>query len=163
MSGFLVRAGAAALATCWLMATAAYAGEMVPPAVSDGVVTVRSGYKVDETVDRLKRAVTEKGITYFATIDQSKPGAEAGVTVRPSMLLIFGNPVLGVQFLGGNPLAGLDWPVRVVVMEDADGQVWTAYSDFIWIAKRHHITNRDAVFAKATEVITSINDSIRAK
>jgi uncharacterized protein (DUF302 family) len=163
MSGFLVRTGAAALATCWIMAFAAHAGEMVPPAVSDGVVTVRSGYKVDETVNRLKRAVTEKGITYFATIDQSKLGAEAGVTVRPSMLLIFGNPALGVQFLGGNPLAGLDWPVRVVVMEDADGQVWTAYSDFAWIAKRHHITNRNEVFAKATEVIISINDSIRAK
>src|SRR4051812_16260822 len=114
----LVRAGAAALATCWIMATAARAGEVAPSAVSDGVVTVRSDYKVDETVDRLKRAIAEKGITYFTTIDQSKLGAEAGVAVRPSVLLVFGNPALGVQFLGGNPLAGLDWPVRVVVMQD---------------------------------------------
>jgi hypothetical protein len=50
-----------------------------------------------------------------------------------------------------------------VVLEDDKGQVWTAYSDFAWIAKRHHISNRNGVFGKATEVITSINDAIRAK
>jgi uncharacterized protein (DUF302 family) len=161
MSDFLVRAGVAALAAGWFMA--ARAGELSPPTVSDGVVTVRSAYQVNETVDRLKRAIAEKGITFFGTVDQSKLGADAGVTVRPSMLLIFGNPGLGVQFLGGNPLAGLDWPVRVLVLQDADGQVWTAYSDFAWIARRHHIINRDAVFAKASAVITAINDSIRAE
>src|ERR1700747_2741683 len=106
MSVFLVRAGAAALAAGWIVAAAAQAGELTPPAVSEGVVTVRSAYTVDETVDRLKRAIAEQGITYFATIDQGKLGAEAGLMVRPSKLLVFGNPALGVQFLGGNPLAG---------------------------------------------------------
>jgi uncharacterized protein (DUF302 family) len=163
MSGLPVRAGAIALATCWIAAVAAFAAETAPPGVSDGVITVRSAYPVGETVDRLRHAVAEKGITYFETIDQSKLGAQAGISVRPSMLLVFGNPALGVQFLGGNPLAGLDWPVRLVVMEDAKGQVWTAYSDFAWIARRHHITTRNEAFGKATEVIASINDSIRAK
>jgi uncharacterized protein (DUF302 family) len=161
MSGFFVRAGTVLLAAGYV--ASASAGEIAPPAVSDGVITVRSAYSVGETVDRLKDAVTKKGIMYFGTIDQGKLGADAGVRIQPSLLLVFGNPALGVQFLGGNPLAGLDWPVRVVVLEDAKGQVWTAYSDFAWIAKRHHITNRDAVFGKATEVITSINDAIRAK
>jgi uncharacterized protein (DUF302 family) len=85
------------------------------------------------------------------------------VLVRPSVLLEFGNPALGVQFLSGNPLAGLDWPVRLAVIEDAQGQVWTAYSDFSWIAKRHHVTNRDEAFTMASRVIASINDSIRMK
>jgi uncharacterized protein (DUF302 family) len=163
MSGFSVRTGAIALAACGIAAVATLAAETAPPGTSDGVITVRSAYPHGETVDRLKRAVAEKGITYFETIDQRKLGMQAGLSIRPCILLVFGNPALGVQFLGGNPLAGLDWPVRLIVTEDAKGQVWTAYSDFAWIARRHHIRTRDEAFGKATEVIASINDSIRAK
>jgi uncharacterized protein (DUF302 family) len=163
MRAFLLRTGAAALAAGCIAAAVALAGEPMPPGISDGVITVQSAYPVAETVERLKQAVAAKGITYFDTIDQGQLGAAAGVKVQPSVLLVFGNPALGVQFLGGNPLAGLDWPVRLIVTEDAKGQVWTAYSDFGWIAKRHHITNRDEVFAKASSVIEAINDSIRVK
>src|SRR3954454_18136628 len=132
MSNLLARAGAVVLAIGCM--GGAFAMETAPPSVSEGVVTVPSAYSLAETADRLKQAVSEKGIMYFATIDQAKLGADAGVTVQPSTLLVFGNPALGVQFLGGNPLAGLDWPVRVMVLEDTKGQVWTAYSDFSWIA-----------------------------
>src|SRR4051794_39620557 len=112
----LVRVSPAAVVAGWL-GVVAFASATPALGNSDGVVTVRSAYSVDETVDRLKHAVTAKGIMYFATIDQGKLGADAGVRVRPSVLLVFGNPALGVQFLGGNPLAGLDWPVRVIVTQ----------------------------------------------
>jgi uncharacterized protein (DUF302 family) len=78
-------------------------------------------------------------------------------------LLIFGNPPLGIQFLTSNPNAGLDWPVRLLVTEDGKGQVWTIYTDFIWIAHRHGITNRDAQFKMASEVIGSITSSVASK
>ena len=84
-----------------------------PPAVSmaggdNGVVRVKSAYVVDETVARLKQDVAAKGIKFFSEIDQSKLASEAGIKLRPSTLLVFGNPPLGTQFITANPEAGLD-------------------------------------------------------
>ena len=78
-------------------------------------------------------------------------------------LLIFGNPPLGIQFLTSKPAAGLDWPVRLLVTEDAQGQVWAMYTDFAWIARRHGIENRDVAFKMASDVIASIASSVVAK
>jgi uncharacterized protein (DUF302 family) len=73
---------------------------------------------------------------------------------------VFGNPALGSQFITSNPNAGIDWPVRLLVTEDETGTVWTVYNDFQSIARRHGITDRDAAFLKASEVITSITSSV---
>jgi len=139
-----------------------------PPAVSmaggdNGVVRVKSAYVVDETVARLKQDVAAKGIKFFSEIDQSKLASEAGIKLRPSTLLVFGNPPLGTQFITANPEAGLDWPVRLLVFEDESGAVWTAYTDFAWIARRHGIKDREAQFKMASMVIESITASVKAK
>ena len=130
---------------------------------TDGIVRVKSAYSVDETVQRLKSDIAAKGIKFFDAIDQSKLGEAAGIKLAPSTLLVFGNPPLGIQFLTANPNAGLDWPVRLLVTQDAEGQVWTAYTDFAWIARRHGITSRDAQFKMASEVIQSITSSVAVK
>jgi uncharacterized protein (DUF302 family) len=122
----------------------------------DGVIRVRSAYGVAETVARLKADIAAKGIKFFDEIDQQKLAADAGIKLNPSTLLVFGNPPLGTQFLSANPYSGLDWPVRMLVLQDADGQVWIAYTDFTYIAHRHHITDRDPQFAMATMVAASI-------
>lgn len=129
----------------------------------DGVVKVRSAYPLPETIDRIRQDVASKGITFFSAIDQAKLASDAGIALRPSTLLIFGNPALGVQFVTSNPVAGLDWPVRLLVFQDADGAVWAAYTDFAWIARRHHIEDRGAAFGMATEVIASITSTVQAK
>ena len=129
----------------------------------DGIVKVRSAYPVAETVARIKKDVADKGIRFFMEIDQSRLAADAGIKLRPSTLLVFGNPPLGTQFITANPLAGLDWPVRLLVTQDDDGTVWAAYTDFAWIAQRHHVVDRDAQFRMATEVITSITSSVKAR
>lgn len=126
----------------------------------DGIVKVKSAYGVNETVSRLKSDIEAKGIKYFLTVDQSQLGADAGIKLNPSALLVFGNPPLGIQFLTSNPNAGLDWPVRLLVTEDDQHQVWAIYSDFTWIAHRHGISDRDAQFKIASEVIASITSSI---
>ena len=148
--------GSLMLLTCSLAAAA-------PAPTEDGIVTVRSGYSVDETIDRLKHDIAAKGITFFTAIDQAKLAESAGIRLPPSTLLVFGNPALGVQFITSRPVAGLDWPVRLLVFQDDKGAVWTAYSDFNWIARRHHIENREAAFSKASEVIASITSSVQAK
>jgi uncharacterized protein (DUF302 family) len=128
---------------------------------SDGVVTVKSDYSVAETVSRIKKDVAKKGLMLFGVIDQAKLGNAAGNHVLPSRLVMFGNPALGTTFVTANQKAGLDWPVRVLVYQDAGGAVFAAYTDFDWIAKRHGITNRDKEFAMATEVIQSVTGSVK--
>ncbi|HEU4352226.1 MAG TPA: DUF302 domain-containing protein [Burkholderiales bacterium] len=132
-------------------------------AQNDGVIRVKSAYPMKETIHRIKADIAAKGITYFADIDQSKLAAAAGIELRPSTLLIFGNPGLGSHFITAKPEAGLDWPVRLLVTQDGSGQVWAIYTDFEWIAARHGIRDRDKEFAAASSVIASITSTIRAQ
>jgi uncharacterized protein (DUF302 family) len=130
-----------------------------PTAPAEGIVRVRSRYGIDETVARLKADIAAKGIRFFADIDQSELGASADLPIRPSRLIMFGNPPLGVQFLTANPYAGLDWPVRMLILEEGDGSVSIAWTDFSHIARRYSIRNRDAQFKMAGEVASSIASS----
>ena len=140
-------------------AQAQTANTTIPPS---GIVKVKSAYSVQETVARIKKDVADKGIMWFSEVDQQQLAGNAGIKLRPSTLLTFGNPPLGTLFISANPLAGLDWPVRVPVLEDENGQVWAAYTDFGYIARRHEISGADAEsFAKASGVIASITSSVK--
>jgi len=129
----------------------------------DGVIRIRSGFSITETVDRLKKDIAGKGIKFFSEIDQSKLAADAGIKLRPSTLLVFGNPPLGTQFITSNPNAGLDWPVRLLLTQDDNGDVWAVWTDFGWIARRHNIRDRAAQFEMATKVVGSITSTITTK
>ena len=130
-------------------------------AEDDGIVKFKSAYDMPETIKRMKKDIADKGIMFFDEIDQAKLAADAGVTLLPSTLLVFGNPPLGTLFLTSDPDAGLDWPVRLLVYQDAKSDVWVAYTDFAWIAKRHGITNREKEFKMASDVIGSINSTVK--
>jgi uncharacterized protein (DUF302 family) len=141
----------------------AVASPIAASAANDGVVRVKGAYPIAETIERLKKDIANKGIEFFNEIDQSKLAADAGIKLQPSVLLIFGNPPLGTQFITANANAGLDWPVRLLVYENEKGEVWTAYTDFDWIARRHGIKNRKDQFEMASTVIGSITSSVKAK
>ena len=131
-------------------------------AQSDGIIRVRSAYSMPETIARIKQDVAAKGIKFFSEVDQSALAADAGIKLRPSPLLTFGNPPLGTLFITAKAEAGLDWPVRLLVTQDDEGVVWAVYTDFKWIAARHGIRDRDQEFATATGVISSITSSVVA-
>lgn len=154
----LIRLFCSALLMAGLVAFAP--AEAVHAAEPDGVVRLKSSYGMPETLKRLKKDVADKGIMFFSEIDQAKLAADAGVTLLPSTLLVFGNPPLGTLFLTSDPDAGLDWPVRLLVYQDKQGQVWVAYTDFAWIARRHGIADRAKEFQMASEVIASITSTI---
>jgi uncharacterized protein (DUF302 family) len=122
----LIQLCSAVLFLCALTAS------LPPPtlAANDGIVRVKSAYPMDETIARLKKDIADKGIKFFDEIDQSKLAADAGIKLHPSVLLIFGNPPLGTQFITANANAGLDWPVQLLVFENDKGEVWAAYTDF---------------------------------
>ena len=147
---------AALLAGCTLPAQAATPPAPIAAPSANGVIRLRSANGFDETVARLKQDVAAKNIRFFDAIDQSALGAGAGLKIRRSTLVLFGNPPLGVQFLQANPYAGLDWPVRMLVLEETDGSVWLAWTDFRIIAARYRIAGRGPQLKMATEVAASI-------
>jgi uncharacterized protein (DUF302 family) len=126
----------------------------------DGVVKVKSAYSLDESIRRIKADIAAKGIVFFMAVDQAELAGAAGIKLRPSTLLIFGNPGLGSQFITSKPESGLDWPVRLLVHQDDAGTVWATYTDFAWIARRHGITDREAQFAMASKVVASITSTV---
>lgn len=144
-----------------IAALPAQAATPVASAPADGVIKQRSDYDFDDTVARLKADLAAKGIRFFDEIDQQKLGAGANLPIGRSTLLLFGNPPLGVQFLQSNPLAGLDWPVRMLVTQDDDGTVWISWTDFRFVASRYQLQDRDAQIAMAGEVAASIASSAR--
>ena len=160
MHPLLTRSLAAASIGMLVVMTAPVVGDVAIANEANGVVTTDSHYNLEETINRIKQDVAAKGIMFFAQIDQAKLGNDAGNQVMPSTLLLFGNPALGTTFITSNPEAGLDWPVRVLVFQSADGKVHVSYNDFTWTAARHGITNRQEQFAMATMVIRSIISTV---
>jgi uncharacterized protein (DUF302 family) len=150
----LKHVSAAFIACAVTISCATFPGAQAGP--ENGIVVVDSAYPLDETIARVKADIADKGIMFFMDVDQSKLAQGADIQLQPSHLLIFGNPPLGIQFLTSNPVSGLDWPVRLLVFEDASGKVQMAYNDFTWVAHRHGITDRDPQFKMASMVIESI-------
>src|SRR5690242_9606099 len=118
-----------------LVLTASHA----PADSDDAIVRIKSAVPMQEATTRIKADIAAKGIKFFSDIDQSKLAADAGIKLRPSTLLVFGNPPLGTQFITANPNAGLDWPVRMLLTEDDNGNVWAVWTDFTWEIGRAHV------------------------
>jgi uncharacterized protein (DUF302 family) len=148
------------LAFVALAATSLAASGAALAQASDGVVKVKSAYSMDETIARIKEDIARKGIMFFSAVDQQSLAARAGIELPPSTLLTFGNPAHGSQFITAKGEAGLDWPVRLLVQQDDHGNVWAIYTDFGYIAQRHHIADRDAQFAMASAVVQSITSAV---
>ncbi len=158
----LILAGAVLAATLPASAQTAPSGAAaIAAAPARGVLRQVSSYGFDETVRRIRADLGTKNIPVFAEIDQQRLGAGANLRIRRSTLILFGNPPLGVQFLQANPLAGLDWPVRMLVTEDASGRVWIAWTDFAFIAERYTLAGLDPQLAMATQVAASVAAAAR--
>jgi len=131
-------------------------GTPLPVESAPDVLRLKSANGFDTTVSKLTGDVAAKGIRHFGTIDHADLAKGAGLPLRRSTLVLFGNPPLGVQFLQSNPYAGLDWPVRMLVTEDPAGGITVSWTNFSAIAKRYSITDREAQFKMADEVAASI-------
>jgi uncharacterized protein (DUF302 family) len=103
----------------------------------DGIKTMASALGPKDTMDRLETAGRSKGITVFARIDHAKGAAEAGLSLRPTELLIFGNARAGTPLMQAKQTIGLDLPLKALVWQDASGQTWISYNDPEWIVSRH--------------------------
>ena len=102
-----------------------------------GLVDLPSKHSVDETVEKLKGILQSKGVTLFAMIDHSGEAAKAGLKMRPTKLLIFGNPKSGTPVMLAAPSSAIDLPLKILIWEDAQGKVWVAYNSPAYLQERH--------------------------
>jgi len=124
----------------------------------DGMITKKSKHSVKETIDRLEQALRKKGITIVTRWDHAHGAEKAGIPLRPTELLIFGNPKLGSHFFTSNQTAGLDLPMKALAWKDDHGQVWLTYNDPAYIANRHGIKNRPHIVKKMTGALNKLSD-----
>ena len=112
---------------------------------ADGVIAVKSPHSAKETMNRLEGLAKQKGLNVFARIDHAAGAAKIGKTLRPTEVLIFGNPQGGTPFMECAQSAGIDLPLKALVWEDASGQVWLGYNDPVYLAHRHGAAQCPAV------------------
>ena len=125
----------------------------------DGLITKKSQFGPGETLDRLEAVLEKKGITIFARISHTRGAEGVGIELRPTELLIFGNPKLGSHFFTSRQTAGIDLPMKALAWEDANGQVWLTYNDPQYIAGRHGIDDREAIVQKMTGALDSLTNA----
>ena len=114
-----------------------------------GLIRQQSPHAVDETVRRFRAAAEQAGMTIFAEVDHDRGAAAAGLELRPTRLVIFGNAKGGTPLMQAAQTAGIDLPLKLLVWEDEAGACWIAYNDPRWIADRHGVGELPAVGAMA--------------
>jgi uncharacterized protein (DUF302 family) len=130
-----------------------------PAAADQGLITKRSPHSVETTLDRLENVLREKGMTIVLRWRHHEGAEKAGLELRPTELLVFGNPKLGTQLMTSGASAGIDLPMKALAWQDAQGQVWLAYNDPAYIAQRHGITDREAVIKKMSGALKKFTDA----
>jgi uncharacterized protein (DUF302 family) len=105
----------------------------------NGMVHLRSPHSIDATCTRLESALNAHGLEIFCTVDHSGAAAKVGLSMRPTKLVIFGNPKGGTPPMLAAPTLAIDLPLKALVWEDADGQVWLTYNDSDYLQHRHAV------------------------
>ena len=131
----------------------------IAPIADNGIINKASNHSVDQTVENLKDILQTKGVALFALVDHSGEAEKAGLKMRPTKLLIFGNPKGGTPVMVAAPSAAIDLPLKILVWEDAQGKVWASYNSPSYLQQRHGIPQEllqniavaEALAAKATE------------
>lgn len=122
-------------------------------------MTKRSRYSYSETIAKLTKAMTDGANTIFATIDQAAAAARVGLTLRPTTLIIFGNPKGGTPLMEAFPLVALELPLKLLVWEE-NGAVNLAYVPMSEIAARYGVTGMDARIHAMDQALNTLTDSV---
>jgi uncharacterized protein (DUF302 family) len=125
-----------------------------------GLITIRSSFGPKETMDRLEAEIRLLGMKIFTRIDHAAAAAEAGLPLRPTELIIFGNARGGTPLMQSAQTAGIDLPLKALVWQDASGKTWLSYNEPGWIAQRHSIANADPVVSKMAAGLSAISRAV---
>jgi uncharacterized protein (DUF302 family) len=125
-----------------------------------GLITIPSSFGSKETMNRLESEIRARGLTVFARIDHAAGAAEVGLPLRPTEVLIFGNPRGGTPLMQADQTIGIDLPMKALAYEDAAGKAWLSYNDPRWLAERHGL---GAAVAQPVEAMAAALNAIAAK
>jgi uncharacterized protein (DUF302 family) len=124
---------------------------------ADALTTIASAFGPKATMDRLEAAVRARGMTVFARVDHAAGAAAAGLSLRPTELLIFGSAKGGTPLMQASQVAGIDLPLKALAWEDARGATWISYNDPAWVARRHALgPSLDAAVAALTAALSAL-------
>ena len=126
---------------------------------ADGLITIKSRFGPEETMNRFEAEVRARGMTVFAHIDHAASAAAVGLPLRPTELLIFGHAKTGTPLMQSTQMLGIDLPLKALVWQDASGTAWLSYNDPAFLAHRHGLDGADNTtvnaMATALEAIAS--------
>jgi uncharacterized protein (DUF302 family) len=120
------------------------------------MTSIPSSFGPKETMDRLEAEIMAKGMTVFVRIDHAAGAAEAGLTLRPTELIIFGNARGGTPLMQSVQTVGIDLPLKALVWQDAANRTWLSYNEPNWIAQRHGVADAEPVVSKMTDLLNAI-------
>lgn len=123
----------------------------------NGMISKKSHHSVKVTLDRLEAALKKKGIGVALRWSHDEKGKGVGIPLRPTELLMFGNPKLGTHMFTSNQTAGIDLPLKALAWEDEKGQVWLTYNDPAYVANRHNINDRADILKKMTGALDKLS------
>ena len=126
---------------------------------NNGIITQPSPYSVTETIDRLEAMLQAKGITIFVRIDQRAEAKKVGLSLRPTQLLLFGNPEAGTPLMVAEPTIALDLPLKILAWEAADGEVWLSYNDPDYLKQRYSLC--DELVKNIAVIAPLVNQALR--
>jgi uncharacterized protein (DUF302 family) len=109
------------------------------PMQDNGLIDLPSKRSVDQTLDKLRRILGAKNITLFAVVDHSGEAAKLGMKMRPTKLVIFGNPKAGTPVMIASPSSAIDLPLKILIWEDDRGKVWITYNSSAYLQQRHNM------------------------
>jgi len=121
----------------------------------DSLIKVRSAHSVKVTLDRLETGLKEKGVTVIARVDHAGAAQKAGMTLRPTEVLIFGNPKAGTPMMQCAQSIGIDLPQKALAWQEEKGDVWLAYNDQKYLAQRHAAKGCDAPVKAMSDVLAA--------
>jgi uncharacterized protein (DUF302 family) len=127
----------------------------------EGLITLRSNHSPKETADRLAAAVASHGMTLVARVDHAAAAAKVGLELRPTEVLLFGNPRAGTLLMQAAQTIGIDLPLKALVWQDDTGGVWLSYQDLGWLADCHGVTSatRETIEKMASLLKTVIEEA----
>ncbi len=123
-----------------------------------GMISKASKYSVTETMNKLEAVLKKKGITVITRWSHSDKAKSVGINLRPTELILFGNPKMGSHLFTSQQTAGIDLPLKALAWQDKNGKVWLSYNAPAYIARRHHITDRKKIIAKMTNALNKLTN-----
>ena len=123
----------------------------------EGLATELSNFGPKETMDRLEAEIRARGMTIFTRINHAALAAEVGMDLRPTELILFGNPRGGTPLMQAAQTMGIDLPLKILVWRDAAKKTWISYNEPAWLAKRHELqTGAEGSITKLTQAIQTV-------